>query len=69
MVAGKQKLVEKMKTDEHETIVLSSTIENDLRGVYGTKVSVVSKNGKGKVEIEFYSAEERERIVDLLKSI
>ncbi|MBI5598286.1 MAG: ParB/RepB/Spo0J family partition protein [Deltaproteobacteria bacterium] len=44
-------------------------IEDDLRRIFSTKVSVREKSGRGRVEIEFYSSEERERIIELLKSI
>lgn len=44
-------------------------IESDLRDIFSTKVLIKERSGKGRVEIEFYSSEERERIVDLLKSI
>lgn len=44
-------------------------IEEDLREIFSTKVLIKERAGKGRVEIEFYSPEERERIVDLLKSI
>ncbi|MBD5544622.1 MAG: ParB/RepB/Spo0J family partition protein [Lachnospiraceae bacterium] len=44
-------------------------IEEQLKTSLGTKVSVSSKeNGSGKIEIEFYSSEELDRIVDILKS-
>ena len=44
-------------------------IEEQLKTSLGTKVSVSSKeNGSGKIEIEFYSGEELERIVDILKN-
>ncbi len=44
-------------------------IEEQLKTSLGTKVSVSSKeNGSGKIEIEFYSSEELERIVDILKN-
>lgn len=44
-------------------------IEEQLKTSLGTKVSVSSKeNGSGKIEIEFYSSEELDRIVDLLKN-
>ena len=46
-----------------------SFVEDDLRRIFGTKVSVKERNGKGRIEIEFYSPEERERIIELLKSI
>lgn len=44
-------------------------IEEQLKTSLGTKVSVSSKeNGSGKIEIEFYSSEELDRIVDILKN-
>ncbi|MCK4739377.1 MAG: ParB/RepB/Spo0J family partition protein [Deltaproteobacteria bacterium] len=46
-----------------------NTIESDLRGVFGTKVSVLDKGGKGRVVIEFYSAEERERLIEQLRTV
>lgn len=57
----------------------TKTIENDfiykdmeekMISVMGTKVSVNQKNkGKGKIEIEYYSVDELERIYDLIMSI
>ncbi len=46
-------------------------LEEDLKQKLGTKVSIVSKNdeGSGKLEIEFYSHDDLERITDLLKEI
>ena len=42
-------------------------IEEKLKGSLGTKVSIVPKgDGKGKIEIEFYSHDELDRILDLL---
>lgn len=39
-----------------------------LKESLGTKVSITSKgNGAGKIEIEFYSNDEIERLFDLLK--
>ena len=41
-----------------------------MKGIMGTKVNVNPKsNGKGKIEIEYYSEEELERIFDLIMSI
>jgi len=46
-----------------------SEMENRMREKIGTKVTVNEKsNGKGKVEIEYYSAEDLERIYDVLMS-
>lgn len=44
-------------------------LEDELRRAFGTKVVVREKAGRGKVEIEFYSAEERERIIDMLRTV
>lgn len=43
-------------------------IEEKLKVSLGTKVSVTAKeNGAGKIEIEFYSNEDLERLLDILK--
>ena len=44
-------------------------VEEDLRSVLGTKVNLNRKGKKGKIEIEFYSAEELERLIELLRSL
>lgn len=41
-------------------------IESKLEGYFGTKVSLSSNNKKGKIEIEYYSSEDLERIINLL---
>lgn len=43
-------------------------IERELREIFGTRISLKDKRGKGKVEISYFSADERERILDLLRS-
>lgn len=44
-------------------------VEEDLRKALGTKVNLNRKGRKGKIEIEFYSAEELERLIELLRSL
>ena len=44
-------------------------VEEDLRSVLGTKVNLNRKGKKGKIEIEFYSADELERLIELLRSL
>jgi ParB family chromosome partitioning protein len=45
-------------------------LEDKIRGIIGTKVSIHKKNkNKGIIEIEYYSNEELERIVDLFDSM
>ena len=45
-------------------------LANKMKEIMGTKVSIASKgNGKGKIEIEYYSDEELERMFDMIVSI
>lgn len=45
-------------------------IEDKMKEVMGTKVNISSKgNGKGKIEIEYYSDKELERVFDMIMSI
>ena len=41
-------------------------VQNDLKNALGTKVKLVDNNGKGKIVIDYYSAEERERLIQYL---
>lgn len=45
---------------------LDSLVE-DLQRALGTKVRIVRKGRRGRIEIEFYSADELDRIIDLLR--
>lgn len=45
-------------------------LEEKLKGIMGTKVNVNRKaNGRGKIEIEYYSDDELERIFEMIMSI
>lgn len=58
----------KKKKIEHTFVY--ENLEEHMKNIIGTKVSVNPKaNGKGKIEIEYYSEEELERIYDLIMSI
>ncbi len=41
-------------------------IKNKLQDYFGTKVSLSSKKNKGKIEIEYYSEEDLQRILDII---
>ncbi len=73
-----EKLIQSLKNPKtgkkEKKIVENSFIYQDLeekmRSVMGTKVNVNQKsNGKGKIEIEYYSNEEFERIFDLIMTV
>ncbi len=48
---------------------MKSPIEDELRGIFGTKVALKDRKGKGRVEISYFSVEERERILEMLRSV
>ena len=59
-----------VKVQKQEHMFVYNNLEEHLKNIIGTKVSVNPKaNGKGKIEIEYYSEEELERIYDLIMSI
>ena len=59
-----------VKKEKPEHTFIYENIEEQIKNIMGTKVSVNQKaNGKGKIEIEYYSEEELERIYDLLMII
>ena len=50
--------------------VFTSDFQNRLVELLGTKVKVVPKDEKkGKIEIEYYSMDELDRIIDLIRTI
>lgn len=44
-------------------------VEEDLKAVLGTRVNLAQSGKKGKIEIEYYSREELERLIELLKTL
>ncbi|GFO83686.1 MULTISPECIES: ParB/RepB/Spo0J family partition protein [Anaerostipes] len=60
---------EKAKEDT-EYQFLYKDLEESMKQILGSKVSIKNrKNNKGKIEIEYYSRDELERIVDMIRSI
>lgn len=50
--------------------VIYKNIENSIREILGTKVNINRKDtNRGKIEIEYYSMEELERLMDLFKNL
>ena len=58
---------EKAETNTAEELIYRN-FENNLKEIYGTKVSIKNQKGKGKIEISYYSVDELERILDMLQS-
>ena len=44
-------------------------IEESLKKLFGTKVTITSGNKKGKIEIEYYSEEDMERLLEMFEKI
>lgn len=72
-----EKLVKEIKNPKKEkekkkinNAFIYDDLANKMKEVMGTKVSISSKgNGKGKIEIEYYSDKELERMFDMIMSI
>lgn len=45
------------------------SVENELQSLYGTKITINQKGRKGTIEMEFYSTDELNRLIDLLRSV
>lgn len=62
----KQPKVKKVVENEF----LYNDLANKMKDVMGTKVTIAAKgNGKGKIEIEYYSDDELERVFDMIMSL
>lgn len=59
------------KTEIDEAVILAyKNLEDKIKNIIGSKVVIKNKdNNKGKIEIDYYSQEELERIVDMIAKI
>lgn len=57
----------KKKIKKKEINPIYIEIEETLKGILGTKVKISNNKNKGKIEIEYYSNDDLERIINLLK--
>lgn len=63
------KSVFKEKEEKKEEVKVNpyvKDVENRLQDYFGTKVNINSKNKKGKIEIEYYSDDDLNRILELM---
>ena len=64
---GKKKEQEKL---DSKLLAIYSDLEEQMKKIMGTKVLINSKNSNsGKIEIEYYSQDELDRIIDLIRTI
>ena len=65
-----QKDIEKNKKIDPKLEAICHDLEEKMKGIFGTKVAINQKdNKKGKIEIEYYSMDELDRIMDLFRTI
>lgn len=65
-----KKIVEGKAKEEKSTVSelnpYYKEIKNQLQNYFGTKVNISNKNNKGKIEIEYYSEDDLQRILDII---
>lgn len=67
---SKKKEPKEKKTEDESLALIFRDLEERMKSAMGTKVSINRKDkNKGRVEIEYYSESELERIVELIESI
>lgn len=70
MVKDLNRLKKEKAKEDTEYQFLYKDLEESMKQILGSKVSIKNrKNNKGKIEIEYYSRDELERIVDMIRSI
>lgn len=66
----KARPAKKTKPEEEQNALVYKDFEEKLKSLMGTKVNISHKgNGKGKIEIEYYSSSDFDRIVDMMMEI
>jgi ParB family chromosome partitioning protein len=69
ILEGNLDVKEKSKSVLDDSVIYKD-IEEKIKSIIGTKVSISKKNkNKGKIEIEYYSNDELERIIELFETI
>ena len=63
----KKKNINKKEEEDDNIKPYYNAIENKLENLFNTKVVLRSKGNRGKIQIEYYSEEDLQRIIDILK--
>lgn len=70
IIAGVENKPAKKEEISEQLKVVYANYEEELKTIMGTKVHINhGAKGKGKIEIEYFSAEEFERLIEMMKSI
>lgn len=65
--ASKEKKKKNKNKERHDKSDEISAIERDLESLFGTKVSITERGGKGNIKIDYYSTNELNHIIEMLK--
>lgn len=66
----KQEKPKPEKEEVQDDTLIYRDIENRMKDIFGTKVEIKKKTkNKGKIEIEYYSLEELERLIDMMNRL
>ena len=66
---GEEKVKKESKIDPKMTAIFGE-LEETMKMIFGTKVAINQKDEKkGKIEIEYYSMDELDRIIDLIRTV
>lgn len=70
LVKNLNKKSDKKKTEIDNSMYVYQELEEKMKKIFGTKVSINRRsNKKGKIEIEYYSQEELERLMELFDTV
>jgi ParB family chromosome partitioning protein len=64
---GEEKRAPKRKAKSKSSALLA--VEEELRGIFGTKVNITLKGAGGKIELCYYSRDELEGLIDMLRAL
>lgn len=59
----------KKNTKKNDNLEIYKLLAKDLKSILGTKVNIKNGKNKGKIEIEYYSEDELDRIVGMIKKM
>jgi ParB family chromosome partitioning protein len=68
-----EKLIQKLSEQKERVIRLYDVdpyiqhLTDELKKTLGTQVKIIDKNGKGRIEIEYYSKDELERLIEIFE--
>lgn len=70
LMSKPEKEVKEKEPEERNLDVVYRDLEEKMKSIMGTKVTINKKDrNKGRIEIEYYSSAELERIIELIESI